>query len=103
MPFRFIELNAFRAKSEMRFLFRLSSAISDLVRCTETDEVSRFIRGEGVGGNAEDLADFIAIPPFQFTNYPAGCHQSTRAPCAHEDDCCDHAATVTLNIVGKLG
>ncbi|SOY51659.1 protein of unknown function [Cupriavidus taiwanensis] len=38
----------------MRFLFRLSSAISDFVRCTETDEVPRFIRGEGVGGNAAD-------------------------------------------------
>jgi len=65
LPFKFIELNAFRAKSEMRFLFRLSSTTSDFVRYTETDEATRFIRGEDVGGNAEDLADFITMPPFQ--------------------------------------
>jgi hypothetical protein len=56
-------------------LSRLSEATSDFVKCTETDEVARFIRGEGVGGDAEDLADFITVPPFQFRNYPSRRHQ----------------------------
>ncbi|SPC11244.1 hypothetical protein CT19431_30098 [Cupriavidus taiwanensis] len=80
----------------------LSEATSDFVNRAETDEVPRFIRGEGVGGNAEDLADFITVPPFQFTNRPAGRNQSTRAARVHQCDHANHLGAAALDVVGQF-
>ncbi|KWK54025.1 hypothetical protein WT81_18620 [Burkholderia stagnalis] len=64
-PLTFIEANAFRAESEIRFFPRLSTATSDFLSRTEPDEVLRFVARERAWLDVENFADVIAKPLFQ--------------------------------------
>ena len=52
----------------MCFLPCLNESISDLVSCSEPDQIAGFSGGEGCGVDSEDFCNFMAVPLFQQSN-----------------------------------
>ncbi len=98
----FIDANAFRAESEIRFFPRLSTATSDFRSSTEPDEVLRFVCRERAWLDIENFADVIAKPLFQLCNSFLDWVQFTRSACVNENCSCDRFAATSAYKVSQI-